>query len=105
MKRGQRGNIGGLDTRLKNSRHRANLSRGQVAEQVGITSSTLADYEIGHRQPSLPVLVSLADIYGVTTDFLLGRDKTAPPCLLDTTGLNEEQIDALRHILRVMKHE
>ena len=105
MKRGQRGNIGGLDTRLKNSRHRANLSRGQVAEQVGITSSTLADYEIGHRQPSLPVLVSLADIYGVTTDFLLGRDKTAPPCLLDITGLNEEQIDALRHVLRVMKHE
>ena len=105
MKRRQRGNVGGLDIRLKDSRHRVDLTRGQVAEQVGITASTLADYEIGHRQPSLPVLVSLANIYGVSTDFLLGRDKISPPLPLDTAGLNNEQIDALRHIIRVMKHE
>lgn len=104
MKRGQRGNIVGLDTRLKESRHRVNLSRSQVAEQVGITASTLADYEIGHRQPSLPVLVSLAEIYGVSTDFLLGREKTEPPSPLDTAGLNDEQIDALRHMIKVIKH-
>ncbi len=104
MKQGQRGNIGGLAQRLKYSRHRANLSRNQVSEQVNITSSTLADYEIGHRQPSLPVLVSLADIYGVSTDYLLGREKTELPPPLDTNGLNDEQIDALRHIIKVMKH-
>lgn len=105
MKRGQRGTIGGLDTRLRESRHKVNLSRNQVAEQVGITPSTLADYEIGHRQPSLPVLVSLADIYNVSTDFLLGKEKMNPPYLLDTTGLNEKHIDALRHIIQVIKHE
>ena len=33
MKRGQRGNVGGLDIRLKDSRHRVDLTRGQVAEQ------------------------------------------------------------------------
>ncbi len=105
MKCGQRGYIGGLDKRLKESRNRANLSRSQVAEQVGITPSTLADYEIGHRQPSLPVLVSLADIYGVATDFLLGRDNIVSACLLDASGLSNEQIDAVRHIIQVMKHK
>lgn len=104
MKRGQRGNIGGLYKRLKESRQRVNLSRSQVAEQIGITPSTLADYEIGHRQPSLPVLVFLAEIYGVSTDFLLGRGKTTPPTPLDTTDLTDNQIDALRHMIQVMKH-
>jgi len=104
MKRGQRGNIGGLCTRLKESRQRVNLSRNQVAEQVGITASTLADYEIGHRQPSLPVLVFLAEIYGVSTDFLLGSGKPETPLPLDTTDLTNEQIDALRHLIKVMKH-
>lgn len=105
MKRGQRGNIGGLDNRLKNSRHNAKLTRNQVAEQVGISSSTLADYEIGHRQPSLPVLVSLAEIYNVTTDYLLGRDYSIPLSSLDITDLTGEQVDAIRQIIRVMRHE
>ncbi len=104
MKRGQRGTIGGLDDRLKNSRHKAKLTRNQVAEQVGISSSTLADYEIGHRQPSLPVLVSLAEIYNVTTDYLLGRDNTIPFYTLDITNLNDAQLDAIRQIIQVMKH-
>ncbi|MBO6304085.1 MAG: helix-turn-helix transcriptional regulator [Selenomonadaceae bacterium] len=103
MRRGQRGYIGGLDTRLKESRCRANLSRSQVAEQIGITPSTLADYEIGHRQPSLPVLVSLADIYGVATDYLLGRNNINLPYLPNTTGLTDEQIDAICYVIRAMK--
>lgn len=105
MKRGQRGHIGNLDLHLKNSRHKAKLTRNQVAEQVGISPSTLADYEIGHRQPSLPVLISLAEIYNVTTDYLLGRDGTLPRSSLDTSNLNDAQIAALRQMIQVMKHE
>ena len=104
MKRGQRGNIGGLCTRLKESRQKMKLSRNQVAEQIGISASTLADYEIGHRQPSLPILVILAEIYGISTDYLLGREKANTPTALDTTGLHDEQIDVLRHMIKVMKH-
>lgn len=103
MKQGQRGYIKGLDLRLKDSRCKIGLTRAQVAEQVGVTPSTLADYEIGHRQPSLPVLVSLSDIYNVSTDFLLGVEKSSPSPPLDTTGLNDEKLDALRHMIRVMK--
>ncbi len=103
MKTENRGNIGGLAERLKKSRERVRLERKQVADQLTISASTLSDYEIGHRQPSLPVLVALSEIYGVSTDYLLGK-VTADPYPLDTVGLNENQIEVLRHMIDVMKH-
>ena len=104
MKAEQRGNIGGLNIRLRECRERIPLTREQVAKNLSISPSTIADYESGHRQPSLPILVGLAELYKVSTDFLLGVDTAEPPTPIDTTGLNDNQIDVLRHMIQVMKH-
>ncbi len=101
MRKGEPNTIGGLAERLKESRERMHLTRQQVAERLTISVSTLADYEISHRQPSLPVLKSLSEIYGVSTDYLLGKNTTQ---IFDTNGLSDNQIDAVKHIIDVMKH-
>lgn len=44
-----------------------------------ISFSTYQNYESGKRVPTAEILVKLADFYGVTTDYLLGRPDAKPP--------------------------
>lgn len=56
------------ETRLK-----CGLKQQDVAERTGINVVTLSGYEIGKNEPNMEALVSLADVYGVTLDYLMCR--------------------------------
>lgn len=45
----------------------------ELAEQLGVSSAAVAQYRNGSTQPTLANLVKIADIYGVSTDYLLAR--------------------------------
>ena len=45
----------------------------------GISFSTYQNYETGKRIPTADLLIKLADFYGVTTDYLLGREPAPNP--------------------------
>ena len=62
-----------LAKRLLELRSERDLSRRVVAASTGMTERTYQRYENAERDPSAPVLLSLADYYDVTTDYLLGR--------------------------------
>ena len=62
-----------LAKRLLELRNKRGLSRRVVAASTGMTERTYQRYENAERDPSAPVLLALADYYGVTTDYLLGR--------------------------------
>ncbi len=61
-----------LGKRLRTQRHALRLSGPKVAAQVGVSSVHISDMENDKRRPSLDLLVRLARVYGVTTDYLLG---------------------------------
>ena len=42
-------------------------------ERMGLQRHALTDYISGRRDPSTASLVAMADYYGVSTDYLLGR--------------------------------
>ncbi|MGT2714551.1 helix-turn-helix domain-containing protein [Streptococcus pluranimalium] len=42
---------------------------------IGISQSSYSNWENGNREPSLENVVRLAKLFGVTTDYLLGRYK------------------------------
>lgn len=84
-----------LAPKLKQSRVSRGLSRKQVAELLDISVSVLGLYETGERLPSLPVLVKLAAIYKVSTDYLLGL-QSAPEGYVSVEGLNARQIQAIK---------
>lgn len=62
-----------LSQRLLSLRLNRRLSQGAVAEAAEITTRTYQRYEAGEREPNASVLIRMADLYGVTIDYLVGR--------------------------------
>lgn len=60
-----------LSVRLKELRNNKRLTQAQVAQYVGVTRAVISAYETDIRQPSYDVLIRLAMLYGVSTDYLL----------------------------------
>lgn len=71
-----------LDTvgpRLKHLRLRRDITLTTLAEETGISTSTLSRLEAGLRRPTLEQLLPLARYYGVTLDSLVDAPRTADP--------------------------
>ncbi|MCX7710112.1 MAG: helix-turn-helix domain-containing protein [Clostridia bacterium] len=58
---------------LKQLRDERGLSQKDIAEHLGITRQAVAFYELGKREPDYQILRRLADYFGVSIDYLLGR--------------------------------
>ena len=97
--------IGGLSERLIEKRKQYNLSRKVVAERIGVSYSTLADYENAYREPSLKILMKLSSLYKCSTDYLLGLEKATQSVPLDTAGLAPQQVAVLQQLIHVMKQD
>lgn len=50
------------------------LSNRKIAADIGITYTNLSAYKLGYAMPSAKRLLQLADYFGVSTDYLLGRE-------------------------------
>ena len=58
---------------LKEIRVSRKLKVQEVSDYLCCLPSVYSRYETGSRQPSIDILIQLADIFGVTVDYLLGR--------------------------------
>lgn len=63
-----------FNTRLREMRIKRNFTQPVIAEKINVSLRTYQRYEEGSRTPSYELLVQLADILDVPTDYLLGRD-------------------------------
>lgn len=57
---------------LKKAREDAGISREQVCEQLGCHYNTLKNWELGDTEPRATELASLAEMYGVSVESLIG---------------------------------
>lgn len=62
-----------LGYRLKLARQHKNMTQMEVAEKLGISNGTLSGYERNYRDPDTETLAKLAELYGVSVDWLTGR--------------------------------
>ncbi|MBQ4536676.1 MAG: helix-turn-helix transcriptional regulator [Lachnospiraceae bacterium] len=88
--------------RLKTLRLRENMTQAQLAQKLGLTKSVVSAYETGLRLPSYDVLIHIAQIYKVSTDYLLGAENKQE---IDLSGLSPEETDALINLIRAMKRK
>lgn len=89
-----------LSDRLILLRKQNKLSQASVAKTLNVTSALISAYEKGERRPSLDNLISLADIYHTSTDYILGRSSQNNDSLyIEITDLNELQVNLIREIV------
>lgn len=62
--------------RLKELREEKYITQKEVAAVIHCTKGTYSRYEREEREPGIDVLCELADYYGVTIDYLVGRTDT-----------------------------
>lgn len=72
---------------LKQLRTSKKMLQKDVASLLGIDRTTYAKYESGASEPNYETLLKLAEIFGVSTDYILGRDEKKPTVQDD--GLTE----------------
>ena len=68
-----------IGNRLKTAREDAGLSRNRVAESVEVGTTTLQQWETGGREASIETLGKLAELYGVSPQYLIFGDTEAQP--------------------------
>lgn len=85
---------------LKELRLNAGLTQQQLATQLGVTKTVVSYYELHTRTPSPEILVKLAAIFHVSSDYLLGieRGKT-----IDVSGLDEQEITILITLVGLLR--
>ena len=64
---------------IRNLRIDHDYTQKYIADYLGIRQNTYSQYETGVLAYPLDVLMKLADLYGVSVDYLLGRTKAKDP--------------------------
>jgi transcriptional regulator with XRE-family HTH domain len=67
-----------IPKRIKELRARVGISQETLAKKLGLSVASVASYEIGRVTPSIEVLMKLADVFGVSVDYILERTNDEP---------------------------
>ena len=78
-----------LGRRITELRKANNLTQEGLAERCSVTRQTISNWENGNIQPSIEMLLRLAMLFGVPTDYLLGLENTP---YLNTEGVPAEVV-------------
>lgn len=82
--------------RLRQLRTARGLTQAQLSDLLGGSKMMISSYESGSRFPPYPTLVKIANLYGVTIDYLLGAEKHKT---LNTDGLTDEQLQLMKAMI------
>lgn len=89
-------------SRLKKLRSDTNLKQAQLAKLVGVARTTICYYENDQRQPDYSILIRLADVFHVSTDFLLGRRMGD---MLDVSGLTARDHKIVAELVEDLRYK
>ena len=85
-----------LNENIKRLRLQCGLSQVDLANKLNVSKQCVSNWENDNVLPSISMLLELADFFGVSTDYLLGRESIRT---LDATGLTETQIAHIQSIM------
>lgn len=88
-----------LSDRIYELRNFKNWTQVQLAKKLSVSKQTISNWENNNIQPSVEMLVKIAELFSVSTDYLLGREHLR----LEIDGLTDLQIIHLQEIINDMK--
>ena len=78
--------------KIKTLRERKGWTQAELARRLSITRNGVNSWEQGLSMPSPACLVDLAEVFSVSTDYLLGVDAKAT---INVTGLSDRDVAVL----------
>lgn len=85
-----------LNENIKQLRLVRNLSQVDLARTLGVTKQSISNWENNNIQPSIDMLVHLAQFFSVSTDYLLGLNERK---YIEISGLTEKQLAHITEII------
>ncbi len=89
-----------LNTKIKDLRTSHGLSQVELGNELSVTKQTVSNWENNNIQPSIEMLVKIADYFCVSTDFLLGRNDEIT---INADGLSQKEIAHIQQIIKDLK--
>lgn len=86
--------------RIKMLRENTGMTQADVARKLNVTRSSVNAWELGISVPSTVLLVELAQLFDVSTDYLLGIDSTST---LDVSGLTDDDVRILHDLAQHLR--
>ena len=89
-----------IGARMKDLRRNRNISQTELAKHLGVSKSVISSYETGVHFPPYDILIKIANLFDVSTDYLLGVTDYRK---INVDGLTERQIEAVLLIVHELK--
>lgn len=90
-----------LSEQIKNLRLAHHLTQVDLAKELNVTKQTVSNWENDNIQPSIDILIKLADFFGVTTDYLLDREILTS---INAQDLSNEEIAHINLIIKDLRN-
>lgn len=99
--------------RLRELREGKNISQKELGEIFNVAQNTISNWEKGSREPDASTLLKLADLFGVSVDYILGRTdiKKAPETIAahhegeEWTEEELEDIEKFKEFVRMRRQQ
>lgn len=88
--------------KLKALRAEFGMTQAELASRLRVTKSVISYYELCERTPSPETLIKLADVFHVTTDYLLGIERKN---LIDVSGLSEKNVRLVISMVEALREK
>lgn len=88
--------------RLRQLRKERNLTQKELVNLIGVKNSVISFYEVGDRTPSLEVLIKLSKALHISTDKLLGIDKSET---VNISGLSENDKQYVQYLIDRLRNK
>lgn len=90
-----------LSQQIRALRLSAKMSQVELAQALHVTKQSISNWENDNIQPSVDMLIQIAQVFSVSTDYLLGLDSGE---VLDVSGLPLQTVAHLRQLVEDLRN-
>lgn len=89
-----------LGDKIREIRLAKKMSQVELAKLLDVTKQSVSNWENENIQPSIEMLIKIADVLSISTDYLLSRDTKR---YLDVTGVSESVIQNIQALIEEIR--
>lgn len=99
-----------MNNRIKELRKQKNISQKKLSEMIGYSQSVISDWENCNAEPTTSAVSALANCFGCSIDYLVGRENEEgnivfSDSVLQLSDLESELIKVFRSLPDKYKHQ